>query len=263
MATDITSIAFGEVRFGEAVKALRDLAPMSDDQFYALEAAARQRAFSFAGSYSDSVSQAVLDMLAESAGGELSEQQFTDKINAVLARYDMTIEADQANLIWEMTLSKVFNAGALARVTSSPVISAAYPYWGIDTAMDSRVRHNHFALDWRRIKTVFPLTDELIDLWPLPAGFNCRCARRFFSGADVEKFGLAIGRGEDWYGKVQSVTVPGARVPTKTVAILPDPGFGAGLTAKSPSPGYGGPRATLDLVAIAFALKACALRRAA
>jgi hypothetical protein len=245
MTGDITTINLAEVRFGDAVKALLRLAPVSSDEFNALDAVARQRAFSFAGAYRDSVAQAALDVLADAAGGELSESQFADKINSALQRYDMTIDADQANLIYQMALSKVFNRGALNRVVSSPEISAAYPYWGIDTAKDSRCRFNHYALDWRRISTVFRLSDELLRLWVLPAGFNCRCARRFFSQDDVAKFGLAIGNGMEWYGRMESVTLPGGA--TKTVAILPDPGFGGSLTAKS----------ILDAVVLTIALKAC------
>jgi hypothetical protein len=232
---DPTTIKFGEVPFTEAIRILREMVPMTDDQYRALEAIAQQKAFSFAGAYSESMATAVQNVLADVASGKVSIDQLLEKANAALDAFGESLTPFQAHTIFETSLSRVFNDGALRRYHSTPGAPAAYPYFGIDTAFDSRVRPNHYALDWRRIKTVFPVTDMLLTQWPLPAGYRCRCARRFFSESQVTSLGLQVGSGEDWYGRTEAVAVPGGLA--HVVQILPDPGFGPGsLTAKSNNP---------------------------
>lgn len=266
-----TTIKFGEVPFAEAIKTLREMVPMTDDQYRALEHIAQQKAFSFAGAYSDSMAAAVQNVLADVVSGKVSIDEFLQKANAALDAFGESLTPFQAETIFETSLSRVFNDGALRRYNSTPGAPAAYPFFGIDTAFDSRVRPNHYALDWRRIHTVFPVTDMLLTQWPLPAGFRCRCARRFFSEDQVTLYGLQIGRGEDWYGRTESVAVPGGLA--QVIQILPDPGFGPGsLTAKASDPplsppwrGTEGVRADklIHIAAVIVALNAAQRRKAA
>ncbi len=250
---DLTTIKFGEVSFDEAIRALRDMVPMTDAEFGALDALAKQRAFSFADAYTDSMAKAVQNILADTVAGKIPTTEFMDRANAVLAEYGTSLTSFQAQTIFETSLSRVFNDGSLRRVMNNPLIQSAYPYFGIDTAADSRVRPNHYALDWRRIRTVFPITDMLLTAWPLPAGYRCRCARRFFSEAQVAEYGLTVGRGEEWYGRPVEVAVPGHG--TQVVNVLPDSGFGAALTGKALS-------TQLELCGCGILLLAHAQRRA-
>ena len=54
-----------------------------------------------------------------------------------------------------------------------------------------------------------------------PLGKECRCSRMAFSQEEVNKRGLTIGRGEDWYGKEVEVLIPGSGKPVTTL-VLPD-----------------------------------------
>lgn len=107
------------------------------------------------------------------------------------------------------------------RQYANPVLQKFRPYVGLVTAHDNRVRPNHFALDYRRIKTVFAHDDCLWTLMKEPLGRACRCTRLAFSEADLRKLGLQVGRGEDWCGREVEVTIPGSTTPVRTY-ILPD-----------------------------------------
>jgi tetratricopeptide (TPR) repeat protein len=107
------------------------------------------------------------------------------------------------------------------RQYQNPVFASHYPYIGVSTAYDIRVRPNHFALDYRRIKTVFRHDDPIWSKMLPPFGKACRCSILAFAADELETRGLTVGHGEDWYGKEVEVEMPalGQRV---KVHVLPD-----------------------------------------
>ena len=110
-----------------------------------------------------------------------------------------------------------------------PDIATIYPYVGVDTAMDSRTRPNHFALDWRRIKTVFRVNDPNWIVCAPPFGEDCRCGVRVFMEEEVRTLNLAVGLLKDWLGRTEEVELPmGEKI---TARIVPDKNFKSGLQA--------------------------------
>ncbi|MFZ2643193.1 MAG: phage minor head protein [Verrucomicrobiia bacterium] len=228
-ANPLTTIRFGEVPFAEAIEALRRYVPMSADQWNALSLNARRQAISFADAASEGAAAAVQRVL-EQALVDPVRGNFQERANAVLERYDVTLSPHQADTIYDTVMNRAINDGKLEQI-KDPVLSSEWPYMGLDTAADSRVRPNHYAMDWRRIKTVFPVNDPGLANFAPPLGYRCRCTWRFFSREDVEKFGLTVGQLSDFVGKSTVVSMPdGREVPT---IVIPDNGFGGGtLTAK-------------------------------
>lgn len=229
----LVTIGLGEVPFAEAIEALRRLVPMSADQWSALSLNAQRQAFSFAGAASESAAAAVQRVL-EQALVDPVRANFAERANAVLEAYDMSLSPRQAETIFDTVMNRAINDGKMAQV-QDPDIAAAFPFMGLDTAADSRVRANHWAMDWRRIKTVFSINDPGLANYAPPLGYRCRCTWRFFSQADVESMGLAVGQMSDFIGKSTIVNMPdGRELPT---VIIPDAGFGSGgtLTGKESS----------------------------
>jgi hypothetical protein len=106
-----------------------------------------------------------------------------------------------------------------------PTIRSAYPFWGLDTAADVFTRPNHYALDWRRIKTVFPIEDMIWRMMSPPLGRKCRCSIRPFAWSDIQTYNLTIGSGEDWYGKIVELELPGPAgktMPRVSIRIVKD-----------------------------------------
>lgn len=228
---DLTTIRIGDVPFTEAIDALRALLALSEEDLAALSEVAKQRAFTFTGAYSDSAAKALQQVLLDVLAGKVSRDQFRDTANQTLGAFGTDLTPFQADTIFETTLARVYGQGKDAQYRN-PQFRLARPYVGLVTAHDNRVRHNHFALDYRRIRTVFRHDDMLWTVMHEPLGYRCRCTRLAFSDEQVRTLGLQIGRGEDWYGKPVEVTIPGGS--TQVVNVLPDPGFGAGsLTARA------------------------------
>ena len=227
---DLATIKFGAVPFREAIEALRELLAMDADTFNALSAVQKARAFSFADATTTAAAQAAQRVLEGVLRGEIGRDQFGDRLNAALDAYGIAESSHQIDTIFETNLAKVYADGK-ERQYANTEFRARFPYVGLVTARDNRVRHNHYALDYRRIGTVFRHDDFIWSVMNPPLGFRCRCTKIAFSEAMVAAQGLQIGRGEEWFGKPVEVTVPGGF--TRVVQVIPDTGFGVGpLTAR-------------------------------
>ena len=228
---DLATIQFGSVSFEEALQALRDLVPMSEADFAALSAVDKNRAFSFAEAYSDSMAEAARKVLEGVVNGDIPVGEQLAALNAALEPFGQAVTPFQADTIFQTTMNRVYNSG-YRTAFNSPGLVASYPYRGHVSADDIRVRPNHFALDYRRIRGVFRREDFIWQQMSSPLGYRCRCWDQFFSQAEVDAQGLAVLRGEDFYGKSVEVQVPGHG--PVVCQCLPDPGFGtSGLTGKS------------------------------
>jgi SPP1 gp7 family putative phage head morphogenesis protein len=219
MPDDIT---IGRVPFDEALASIRSWLPMTDAQFQALSEKAKRDGFSFAESAQSTMSADVQAILQDAMTLPVGRVGFRDLINEVLGQYDTGVSATRADLIFETNIGRAFNDGKW-RQYHRPELKRQTPYLGVDTAYDAVVRPNHFALDYRRIKTVFAIDDVLWTMMRPPFGFRCRCTLMSFTEEDVQRLGLTVGRGEDFYGKTETVEVPGGKA--KTVQILPDTGW--------------------------------------
>ena len=258
--SDLTTIGFGEVPFQEAIDYLRRLTPMSAHDFRELSLNAQRDAFSFAEASTATIADKVRAIL-EAAPVDPVRGNFAERVNQALAQYDISISRFQAETIFDTVMNRAINQGKRTEL-SDPVIAAAYPFVGVDTAMDSRVRPNHWALDWRRIRTVFRFNDPgWAKMFP-PFGYRCRCTIRPFSQAEVDAQQLAVGDLENWLGRSVVVAMPdGSEMPT---VIAPDPGFGSGveLAARGAHDHAVIPFNVMAMAQIIIALNCCARKAA-
>jgi SPP1 gp7 family putative phage head morphogenesis protein len=229
MSDALTTIGFGETPFVDAIKALLAMDPMSHEAWTLLNQLAQRKAFTFADAYSDSVAEAGRKVIEQVLRGDVSVDEFREKFNEALDAFGISETPFQARTILETTLARNYADGK-EREYANPEFAARNPYAAHVTAHDNRVRPNHFALDVRRIKTVFRLDDPGWQVWRCPLGFRCRCTKIAYGEEEVQANGWKVGELSDWIGSTQTVTIPGGK--TQTVAVLPDAGFE--LMAKNP-----------------------------
>jgi SPP1 gp7 family putative phage head morphogenesis protein len=159
--------------------------------------------------------QIINDLVENVRTGQVSRDSFRKELQTA----GIEMSRNSAELILHHRLSKLY-ADKTWRDYQNPEFRNRYPYLGLTTAHDSRVHPNHFALDVRRIKTVFPMDDMIWTVMRPPLGRTCRCSVLAYSDEDVSKRGWSVGRGEDWYGKQVEVELPDGRI--FDTFILPD-----------------------------------------
>lgn len=148
---------------------------MTPEQWDALTAEARQRAFKMAGvTTADLLNDVWLQLDDAIARG----QSFAEFKGAVLdsleANWGGTVKNPGARVetIFRTNLANAFSAGAY-ELRSDPVVMEARPYDQYRAIGDARTRPEHRRLDG----TVRPADDPWWDTHTPPLGFNCRCRR--------------------------------------------------------------------------------------
>ena len=233
-------IRFAAPVFSEAMDALRSREPMPYDQFCELSPEGKRHSFSFKGASSVAAALAVRNVLEGVINGEVAQDNFCDAANKALTPFGIELRPGHAGTISQTVLNQAFNKGndaasskvgynrdrenAILRTELSrsfndghdaafnnPLLVNEYPYVGLVTAADIRVRPNHYVLDYRRCKTVFKRDDPIWIKMSPPLGKACRCWKRYFRRDELESNGLKVGNGEDWYRKTIEIDLPGGR----------------------------------------------------
>lgn len=172
------------LHFQEAIDAFQGRLPLTPDQFAALGAEARAKAFTMAGVYRE-------DMLSEVYGAlnkALSEgTTFADFKRAAQDIWDQRGMAGpnpwHLNTVFQTNLQTSYQAGRY-RQMSETVDSR--PYWQYMAVMDGRTRPSHAALHGQVWPAIHPVWASI---YP-PNGFNCRCAVVSLSQDEMDEEGL-------------------------------------------------------------------------
>jgi hypothetical protein len=210
------------VPFEEAVVAIRDWEPLADVDLHTLAERARCNGCCLNVELVRGILADVRGILQDALTMPVGRQGFRSLVNEVLRPHGGALTPAQADLLFETYIGHAFNEGKW-RQFHKPELKRVCEFLGVDTAADAFVRPNHFALDYRRTKTVFRIDDLLWSVMRPPFGFKCRCTLMSFAKEDLQRLGLTVGRGADWYGKEVTVTVPMGQ--PQVVKILPDAGY--------------------------------------
>jgi SPP1 gp7 family putative phage head morphogenesis protein len=207
-------IQLENLTFEDALKYFRAKLPLTEKEFYALEAAARARAFTVANVATLDIVQAIYNSLLKAIETGATMEEFRQEVNEFIRDEGYTgLTPYRADNIFRTNIQTAYNVGRYAQQTL-PSVTEARPIWIYDAVNDSRTRPAHLAMDGvaRRYD------DPFWDTWYPPNGFRCRCSVRTASEGEAERKGIAVETGD---APAERRTPDGQRV----AAPWPDLGF--------------------------------------
>jgi SPP1 gp7 family putative phage head morphogenesis protein len=189
--------------FEEALQHFKDKLPMTLEEFKALEAVMRARAFTVANVATLDIVQAIYDELLKAieTGGTIAE--FRERVNAYIEDEGyIGLSAYRTDNIFRTNIQTAYNAGRYEQQTL-PAVAEGRPIWIYDAVNDDRTRPAHRAMNGvaRRFD------DHFWDTWYPPNGYRCRCSVRSASEEGAARRGLTVDTAE------------------MSVNLSPDPGF--------------------------------------
>ncbi|MGI6542959.1 MAG: phage minor head protein [Limnochordia bacterium] len=198
--------------FDEAIEFLRKKVALTPEEFKALEAALRTRAFTVAGITSLGALQDLLDLLNRALEEGLTLQEFRSEANVLLEKRGYKgLTPYRADNIFRTNLQTAYSVGRYQQMTRPEVIRNR-PYWQYDAVLDDRTRPTHRALHGK----VFRADDPFWDKWYPPNGYRCRCQVISLTEEQVRRMGLEVEeRSPDWVERPDGLHQP----------LVPDPGF--------------------------------------
>ncbi len=160
----------------EAARSLAEKNVMSRHQFDGLDAALRQRAFTIASVESDETIAKIRDTITESIQNGVDLATFRE---AVLSTVDAGTFMSDAHLetVYRTAVQTAFSDGQMM-VLQHPFVRSGFPYATYDAIRDSRVRHNHLALETLGIQgtNVYRIDDPVFQLFRPPWDYCDRCS---------------------------------------------------------------------------------------
>ena len=219
---DEAEFVLSALPFEEALKFIRNKIPMTEDDFARLAREAKIRGFTVADMASLDALKDIKDSLTKAIETGQSLGDWKKSIGDVLKQWD--ISGYRAETIYRTNLQTAYQVGRYEQMTD-PDILEMRPYWMYVAVMDDRTRPEHAALNGK----VFPADDPFWDHWYPPNGYNCRCTVYTLSESELEREGLIVQKGKDFYNR--PVKMPDGSV----VQMIPDPNWDfnpgkAGLT---------------------------------
>jgi SPP1 gp7 family putative phage head morphogenesis protein len=199
--------------FTEAVAWFRERVPVTDQEYEALTAAEKTRAFHLASLNELRVVQTVFEELATALAQGLPVETFhkniADKLGAA-----HKLDGHHLDLVFHNAAQDAYNAGRWQQMTSMDV-SASRPYWMFDAVMDDHTtKHICRPLDG----TIKAHDDPWwLTHWP-QLHHRCRSGVRNLRRTEAEKRGITV-------GDPQGVTVGegfGLAPPKRTELPQPD-----------------------------------------
>jgi hypothetical protein len=213
-----------EIRFpiiDEAVNELSTKNVMTRPEFDALDAAARQKAFTVAHVESYDTLTKIRDVMAENVAEGADYETFKKKILDAVDEGTFMSEW-HLETIFRTNVQSAYSDGQM-KVLSHPFIRSGFPFVQWAAIHDDRVRLEHLAMETNGIEggAVYYIDDPTFQGWRPPADFNC-----FLPGTEVQgDFILGL---RSWYsGEVVEITTRSGKSLTVTAnhPILTVQGF--------------------------------------
>ena len=212
MAFDEAEWALSADPFEEALNFFKGKVPMTEAQFYKLGEEARIRAFTVANMASLDALKDIQNSLIKAIETGQGLGDWKKSMADVLKQWD--ISGWRAETIYRTNLQTSYQVGRYEQMTDPDVLEMR-PYWMYVAVMDERTRPEHAALNGK----VFPADDPFWDHWYPPNGYNCRCTVYTLSESELEREGLIVQKGKDFYNR--PVKMPDGSV----IQMIPDDGW--------------------------------------
>ena len=185
---------FGNMPFDEALQYFQSKTPITADEFKKLTKEAQARAFTV----SEMAALDALDDLHSSIAKAIETGQtladWKKNTRDILDQWD--ISGWRAETIYRTNLQTAYQVGRYEQMTDPDVLEMR-PNWMYVAVMDERTRPEHAALNGK----VFPADDPFWNHWYPPNGYNCRCTVETLSDSEMDRDGLELSKGKDFYGK--------------------------------------------------------------
>jgi SPP1 gp7 family putative phage head morphogenesis protein len=174
--------------FEEAVAWFRARLPMTDQEYEALSAAERTRAFWISGVNELRVVETVFDELERAIAEGLPIEEFEARVRAKLDAAH-SIDGFHLETVFRNATQDAYNAGRYAQLTD-PTITTTRPYWLFDAVLDARTT-----------KTICRPLDGTIKAHDDPwwqthhpqLHHRCRSGIRALRPSEAKKRGLTVG----------------------------------------------------------------------
>jgi SPP1 gp7 family putative phage head morphogenesis protein len=153
----------------DAIAWFRAKVPMTADEFYALEAEARRRAFTVSGVAELDLVSTVWEALERGVREGTTLEDFRKAVGDTLEAEWGGPNPSRLETIFRTNVQSAYSAGRY-RQNNSPAVRATHPYSKFSAVMDSRTSDICEALDG----TVLPSDDPFWSTHQPPLHFNCR-----------------------------------------------------------------------------------------
>lgn len=173
----------------EAVDHLRDRAILSSHDFYALQAGARQQAFTISADVTESTLGKINELLAELTAEAPSLGEFRERVLAAVP--SLLIGEAHLEQVYRNSVNEAYSQGH-ERVLEHPLVQDEFPYRLYVPIHDERARPEHVALEWLGIDgtAVYHKNDPTWLRFRPPWSWNCRCGWIALSVEDAASYGV-------------------------------------------------------------------------
>lgn len=165
----------GRLLFTErAIADLRTREPLPASIFYALEHEQRQAAFTITADLTTQTLDQFRGMLAANLRDGASYNLFREDVLAAFG--ESPLAEHHLENVFRTNAQTAFSQGK-AEVLSHPVVADVFPYRGFNAIRDTRVRHEHLALEKSGLDgtNVYYKDDPTWLKYQPPIHYNCRC----------------------------------------------------------------------------------------
>lgn len=211
-------ISLEPLPFDEAIAYFRALLPLTDEEFFALAAAAQSRAFTISGVAAMDVIMDCYNAVEKAIAAGETLADFKGRIADIMeARGWEGLTPWHAETMFRTNVQSAYMGGRYKQMVEG---GDAFPFWEYDAVNDSHTRPTHAAHDGK----VYPADHPFWDTWYPPNGYNCRCSVNPVHRLAAEAEGLRIETDDPTNTLVEPVDpVTGKKLPARP--LVPDPGF--------------------------------------
>jgi hypothetical protein len=194
-----------------AAEHLRDRAIFSSHDFYALQAGARQQAFTISANVTEQTLDKVNELLAELTAEAPSLAEFRERVLAAVP--GLPIGEAHLEQVYRNSVNEAYSQGH-ERVLEHPLVADEFPYRLYVAIHDERARPEHRALEFLGIDgtAVYYKNDPTWVRFRAPWSWNCRCGWIALSVEDAASYGVR--EAQEWLATgVEPAHPPVARPP--------------------------------------------------
>lgn len=163
------------VTIDEAVKHLAEKNVMTRERFDALDTAAKNKSFTVANVDAEDTLTKIRDTLAENVKTGADYDKFRKEVLSAVDEGTFMSDAHM-EVVFRTNVQSAFSDGQMT-VLQHPLVRNGFPYSAYDAIHDSRVRHNHLALEKLGIQktNIYRTDDPVFQTFRPPWDYNDRC----------------------------------------------------------------------------------------
>ena len=172
-----------------AVADLRRRRLLTRDDFDALAAEARQKAFTVAGVESEKALETIRDALAQAVDEGQTQEQFVQKASTAVG--DTFLSPLHAETVFRTSVNTAYS-NAQQELLDHPLVTDLFPYAAYYAIHDDRVREEHLGMETRGIQgtNIYRRDDPVFQLFRPPWDYCCRCGWRAVSVREAARLGI-------------------------------------------------------------------------